>query len=217
MFYIAVRYDGSDPDVPDLELSDSPSASLYRFGKLTTLLAWHRQFAVTAPEQQRNQIIYSDYQHNRNPFIDHPDYAEMVFYGVTPGQAWEDTHFTDAELADPSISGDAADPDGDRLGNLLEYVFNRDPRQPETSPAVTVGVTRQGAIRNLFLSFPHNRNATDVSLSYETSSDLHTWAVTQPQIVSTIITSSETEQITVRFSSTASADFVRIRATRNGP
>jgi len=44
MFYMAVRYDGTDPDVPDLELSDFPSAAQYRFGKLTTLLDWHRQF-----------------------------------------------------------------------------------------------------------------------------------------------------------------------------
>ena len=76
---MAVRYDGTDADVPDLELSDSPNSAQYRFGKLTTALAWHRQFAVAAPERQRNGRIYSDYQHNRNPFIDHPDYAEMVF------------------------------------------------------------------------------------------------------------------------------------------
>ena len=32
MFYMAVRYDGTEPDVPDLELSDSPRAAQYRFG-----------------------------------------------------------------------------------------------------------------------------------------------------------------------------------------
>src|SRR4051794_33224271 len=75
MFYMAVRYDGSDADVPDLELSDLPNANAARFGKLTTLLAWNRQFAVEAPDRQRNQTIYSVYQHNRNPLIDHADYA----------------------------------------------------------------------------------------------------------------------------------------------
>jgi len=49
MFYMAVRYDGTEPDVPDLELSDSPRAAQYRFGKLTTLLDWHRQFPLPMP------------------------------------------------------------------------------------------------------------------------------------------------------------------------
>ena len=216
MFYMAVRYDGSDPDVPDLELSDTPNAASYRFGKLTTLLAWSRQFAATVSERQRNQTIYGVYQHNRNPFVDHPDYAEMVFLGVTPGQAWKDSHFTEAQLADPSISGDAADPDHDRVSNLLEYVFNRDPWQRETSPAVTVKIATRGASATLFVSFPHNRNATDVTLTYEVSTNQQTWIVVQAQPVSTVTISSEVEQITVRLSSSTPAYFARIRATRNG-
>ena len=141
----------------------------------------------------------------------------MVFYGVSPGQAWKDTHFTAAEIADPSISGDSADPDGDGLGNLLEYVFNRDPRQREQSPVMTVSVTSQSGSHNLLLSFPHNRNATDVTLTYEGSSNLQTWTVAQSELVSVIVTSSEIEQITVRLPSSASAYFVRIRATRIAP
>lgn len=135
LFYMAVRYDGTDADVPDLELSDTPDAALYRFGKLSTLLAWNRQFPVTAAERQRNQRVYADYQHNRNPFIDHADYAEMVFAGATPGQAWKNTRFTAVELSDSQTSGDLADPDGDRLPNLLEYALNRNPKGMETSPA----------------------------------------------------------------------------------
>lgn len=214
-FYMAVRYDGSDSDVPDLELSDTPNAGLYRFGKLPTLLAWSRQFAVDAPERQRNQRIYADYQDNRNPFVDHPDYAEMVFNGVTPGQAWNHTHFTDAELNDPNVGSDPADPDRDGLSNLLEYTCNRDPRKADNSPVVTVSVTRQSGTNNLFISFPHNRHATDVSVSYEVSSNLQTWSVVQAQPVSTVAISSEVEQITVRLSSSASKYFARIRATRN--
>ncbi len=217
MFYMAVRYDGSDSDVPDLELSDTPNASLYRFGKLSTLLAWHRQVSVDALEKQRNQRIYSDYQHNRNPFVDHPDYAEMVFYGVSPGQAWSDTNFTDAELLDPNIGGDLADPDRDGLTNLLEYVFNLDPWLPDNLAIVTTTVTSSGGINNLFVTCPHNRNATDATLSYEISTNLQTWTAASAQLISATAISSEVEQITVRVSSSAPAYFVRIRATRNGP
>jgi hypothetical protein len=37
---------------------------------------------VTEAERLRNHTIYTSYQHNRNPFVDDPDYAEMIFRGV---------------------------------------------------------------------------------------------------------------------------------------
>ena len=149
--------------------------------------------------------------------IDHPDYAEMVFYGVSAGQAWKDINFTDPELADPSISGDAANPDLDLVTNLFEYVSNRDPWQPEQGSVITESVIPQGTSHALVISLQHNRNATDASVSYESSSDLHTWTAVTPALVSSVITSSETEQVTVRFPSSASSYFVRVRATRSPP
>ena len=79
-----MRYDGADADVLDLELSDSPDPALYRFGKLTSLLAWNRQYPVTSAERERNQRVYSDCRHNRNQFIDQAEYAEAV------SGCWED-------------------------------------------------------------------------------------------------------------------------------
>jgi Endonuclease I len=81
MFYMAVRYEGGEA-TPDLELSDTPNAGANRFGKLSDLLRWHREDPVNEEERWRNDLIYTDYQFNRNPFIDDPDYAEMVFAGV---------------------------------------------------------------------------------------------------------------------------------------
>ena len=48
-------------------------------GKLSTLLAWHAQDPPNAAEKNRNQIIYSSYQRNRNPFIDHPEWATAIW------------------------------------------------------------------------------------------------------------------------------------------
>jgi endonuclease I len=81
MLYMAVRYEGDDA-TPDLKLSDTPNSATYTFGKLSDLLAWHRQYPVTEAERLRNHTIYSSYQKNRNPFVDDPDYAEMIFRGV---------------------------------------------------------------------------------------------------------------------------------------
>jgi endonuclease I len=36
------------------------------------LLRWNAGDPPDAFEQHRNQVIYDDHQHNRNPFIDHP-------------------------------------------------------------------------------------------------------------------------------------------------
>lgn len=43
----------------------------------TIVMKWHRQDPPDAHEIARNEYIYS-VQHNRNPFIDHPDWADRV-------------------------------------------------------------------------------------------------------------------------------------------
>jgi endonuclease I len=46
---------------------------------LKTLLAWHTQFKVSQYEIDRNELIYSKLQHNRNPFIDNGDWAFAIW------------------------------------------------------------------------------------------------------------------------------------------
>ena len=81
MFYMAVRYEGGE-STPDLELSDTPNAGANRFGRLSDLLRWHREDPVDDDERRRNHLVYTDYQYNRNPFVDDSDYVEMVFRSV---------------------------------------------------------------------------------------------------------------------------------------
>ncbi|MBN2460736.1 MAG: endonuclease [Candidatus Cloacimonetes bacterium] len=81
IFYMAVRYEGGNGE-PDLELVDyAPSApnSQPWHGVLSFLLDWHVQDPVDAREENRNDIIYDDYQQNRNPFIDHPEFVELIW------------------------------------------------------------------------------------------------------------------------------------------
>lgn len=81
IFYMATRYEGENNE-PDLEIVDyiplkSTNDSIY--SKLSTLLKWHKEDTVDAWERRRNDIIYYDYQNNRNPFIDHPEYANLIW------------------------------------------------------------------------------------------------------------------------------------------
>jgi endonuclease I len=42
------------------------------------LRSWHAADPVDDLEQSRNDVIFSDWQHNRNPFIDHPEWVEQI-------------------------------------------------------------------------------------------------------------------------------------------
>ncbi len=88
LFYMATRYEGENGE-PDLELVDSvltwtsDDASRPYHGKLSTLLQWHEQDPVDNWERIRNDKIYTNWQHNRNPFIDHPEYVALIWESDT--------------------------------------------------------------------------------------------------------------------------------------
>ncbi len=81
IFYMATRYEGDNGE-PDLEVVDHvntyPNPEM---GKLSTLLQWNAQDPPDDFERHRNNIIYTDYQHNRNPYIDHPEYIQKIWGG----------------------------------------------------------------------------------------------------------------------------------------
>jgi endonuclease I len=83
MFYMAVRYEGDD-GYPDLELVESSNTqknykNLPFYGRLSTLILWHDQDPVDNWERKRNDIIFYQFQHNRNPFIDHPEFVHRIW------------------------------------------------------------------------------------------------------------------------------------------
>lgn len=79
LFYMAVRYSGDD-GFADLELNNTTgNGSVPYMGKLSTLKAWHTADPPDAAEKARNQTIYTSYQRNRNPFIDHPEWVASIW------------------------------------------------------------------------------------------------------------------------------------------
>lgn len=81
MFYMAVRYEGDNGE-ENLELVsyvNTAPAGQPLYGNLDTLLKWHDQDPVSAWEISRNNKIYYQYQGNRNPFIDHPEYVDLIW------------------------------------------------------------------------------------------------------------------------------------------
>ncbi|MFG2314152.1 endonuclease I family protein [Streptomyces tendae] len=79
IFYMAVRYEGGD-GFADLEVNGQvDNGSNPYIGKLSVLKAWNDEDPPDAFEERRNQVIYDDYQHNRNPFVDHPEWVESIW------------------------------------------------------------------------------------------------------------------------------------------
>ncbi|TQL68145.1 endonuclease I [Nocardioides albertanoniae] len=79
MFYMAVRYEGTDSYV-DLELNDQvDNGSAPYIGKLSVLKAWSEADPPSEFEINRNDKIYADWQGNRNPFVDHPEWVEEIW------------------------------------------------------------------------------------------------------------------------------------------
>ena len=91
VFYMATRYDGGEPDTNPLNFSDNP-AFTNTMGILTNLLLWHAMDPPDAWESNRNELIYSNFQSNRNPFVDHPEWVEMIWGTDSDSDGITDTH-----------------------------------------------------------------------------------------------------------------------------
>jgi endonuclease I len=95
LMYMDLRYEGglhggTGATEPDLILTDDleqirnsygqENRAVGYMGMLSALLEWHREDPVDAAEVQHHETVAA-YQGNRNPFIDHPEWAECLFVG----------------------------------------------------------------------------------------------------------------------------------------
>ena len=76
IMYMSVRYYGEDSG---WKTSDMTNKSEIKSWAIDMLLRWNELDPVSQKEIDRNNAIYNDYQHNRNPFVDHPEYARMIW------------------------------------------------------------------------------------------------------------------------------------------
>lgn len=114
---------------------------------------------------------------------------------LRPWENWVSTNWPPATAT--NIAGTGADPDDDRIVNLLEYAFGNNPNVAlyTNAPAVTFVThsgTNYGALR-----YVHATNATDLTLDARASSVLG-GASTSITNVSSIVPNGTTETIIVR-------------------
>ncbi len=127
IFYMATRYEGENGEV-DLEIVDyvNTTGGTYEpyYGKLSTLLSWHNSDPVDSWEINRNSIIYSSYQGNRNPYIDHPEYVNSVWGTTNPEPSNQVVSFTTPTLAPTSITLTWNDNDGTNEADKFLILIN---------------------------------------------------------------------------------------------
>lgn len=83
--YFATRYEDEvtssswkDPNIDNNNPLNGTNDQVYEDWYVDVLLDWHEQDPVSQKEIDRNNGIY-EIQHNRNPFIDHPEWAEAIW------------------------------------------------------------------------------------------------------------------------------------------
>ncbi|MDD2297586.1 MAG: endonuclease [Sphaerochaetaceae bacterium] len=79
LMYVATRY-RNNTTYPVMLHDQAVTLNTGRIGKLSTLLKWHFMEPPTEWEIKRNNEVASRWHHNRNPFVDHPEYASKIFY-----------------------------------------------------------------------------------------------------------------------------------------
>ena len=79
--YMEIRYQGLNSD-PVLELDEKEhKRGEGHLGSLETLLYWNKLTRVSTAERKRNDKI-AEVQGNRNPFVDRPEFADLIWYPV---------------------------------------------------------------------------------------------------------------------------------------
>ena len=128
---------------------------------------------------------------------------------VTNYEAWKLGNFTTTDLANASISGDAADADADGYSTLLEYFFGSDPKQSD-APGPQAGLDSG----RMTLSFTRLAGATDTTFIVEGSNDLTVWSSAGITLQSTTPLSGGRERMVYRDSSVVPVRFGRVKVMR---
>lgn len=85
-FYIATRYENLIAGWANNGSADQILAGnaypAYQTWFLNLMIQWHTQDPVSQKEIRRNEAVYG-FQHNRNPYIDHPEWVYSVWGGST--------------------------------------------------------------------------------------------------------------------------------------
>lgn len=83
LLYFATRYEDTVDGYTSFDMFNGTNDQVFEGWAITTLLDWHNNVdPVDQRERDRNDAAYN-FQNNANPFVDHPEYADMIWNPTT--------------------------------------------------------------------------------------------------------------------------------------
>ncbi len=102
LLYFAVRYENTVDGYTSFEMFDGSNDAVFYTWAIELLLDWHNNVdPVDQRERDRNNAAY-DFQNNANPFVDHPEYASMIWNPVTDTEV--PTAATNLTASNPTVN-----------------------------------------------------------------------------------------------------------------
>jgi hypothetical protein len=170
--YLAESFDGGLTWLPNLRLSTVPSdlhlAPLTSQGRL--LGDYHAIVPALDFATPALAVWIDTRTGSPDPFA-----AAITRTQGSTFEAWQRLAFSPTELADPALSGPAADGDQDGLPHAMEYGLGLDPRRPDPDP-VHIAPHPAGVV----LRLERSAVATDVTWRWQGSADLSSWTAVAP-------------------------------------
>ncbi|MDX2175436.1 MAG: endonuclease [Candidatus Sumerlaeia bacterium] len=174
MMYMDVRYNGDTTNEPDLVVGNYTSIATDepKMSRLTTLLEWHNADPVDDRERRRNHLIWQNWQSNRNPFVDRPEWVCLVFSSncggtVTPTPTPTPTPTATATPTPTPTATPTPSPTPSGTTTL-------------TSGVATSSTAAQGAWRHYQIFVPSNATQLSVVMTGNNDADLYVRRGSQP-------------------------------------
>ncbi len=168
-FYMSVRYYSEDSNWGTSGMTNKSEILPWA---MTMLLRWSDEDPVSDKEIARNNAVYG-YQNNRNPFIDHPEYARMIwdpnwqggtYYNITcaTGLSHGSVSAPESAMEGTTVAISATPEPGYMVGTYTVY--------KTSSPSTTVTVSSNGTFTmpdyavTVSATFVENNNYYDIAL-----------------------------------------------------
>lgn len=137
-FYMSTRYYSEDAS---WTTSEATNKSQILPWEVNVLLQWHQLDPVSSKEIARNDSIYYRFQHNRNPFIDNPQWVNDIWttdatvfvkeyefshsYSIYPNPANDEFKITNHSINNSNCNVQITDVSG----KIVKEVYNEEPEK----------------------------------------------------------------------------------------
>jgi hypothetical protein len=142
-----------------------------------------------------------------------PDGDDWLLHLSKPIEVWRSSFFSN-NLGNPSISGNEADPDGDGIANVCEFLYGLNPTVPDAASGNLPALSQDHG--NLKLQFIRRQQTGPAIWTYDFSTDLNQWS---PGVAGvdysnfTVVANSDgTETVSFRLVPAGNPRFVRVTA-----